>query len=69
MKEPSKERGCIDKMRIGKRENVIELTTALSIKNGKRYGVYSCSHCDGFHLTTKLEGMAGEYAPLVYVTP
>lgn len=56
-------------MRIGKRENVIELTTALSIKNGKRYGVYSCSHCDGFHLTTKLEGMAGEYAPLVYVTP
>ena len=39
----------------------------MAVRHGKRYGVYHCPHCDGFHLTTKLNN-AHFYEPLLYVT-
>ncbi len=66
-KEPSKERGCLGKMRL-KVGNMKSKALALAHCHCKQYGIYDCPHCKGFHLTTKLNNKA-KYAPLVYVTP
>jgi len=64
-KEPSKERGCLGKMRL-KAGNM--KSKALAQCHCKQYGIYDCPHCKGYHLTTKL-GNKAKYQPLVYVTP
>ena len=63
---PSKERGCDGKTDFG--SHYESAARSLSIRHCKRYGVYRCPHCQGTHLTTKLE-KADQYAPLLYVTP
>ena len=39
----------------------------MSTKHGKRYGVYRCPHCNGTHLTTKIEISELYFEPLLYV--
>ena len=63
---PSKERGCDGKTDFG--SHYESAARSLSKRHCKRYGVYRCPHCQGTHLTTKLE-KADQYAPLLYVTP
>lgn len=65
IRTPSVERGCSGKANLGR--GYIKQADRLSHKHGKRFGVYSCPHCEGTHITTKIE-KAGEYAPLLYVT-
>ena len=65
MRQPSKERGCDGKMKLGK--NPFKKARKMAIKHGKKYGVYNCRYCLGQHLTTKLK-TKDEYAPLVYIT-
>lgn len=62
---PSIERGCDGKANLGR--NYTRAAERLANKHGKTYGVYRCPHCNGAHLTTKLEN-ADEYEPLLYVT-
>lgn len=65
-RQPSAERGCARKVNLGR--DYERHAERLSQRHGKRYGVYRCPHCQGTHLTTKLEN-AGFYAePLLYVT-
>lgn len=65
-KDPSEARGCTGKLIL--LEDYKAHAEKLSKLHGKRYGVYTCPHCKGTHLTTKLEN-AGDYIkPLLYVT-
>jgi hypothetical protein len=66
MKQPSKERGCNGKMKLGKQPR--RKARQMSTKHGKQFGVYKCPHCKSHHLTTKIENVEN-YKPLVYVTP
>jgi len=61
---PSEERGCHGKANIG--SNYRRNADRLATKHQKAYGVYQCPHCQGHHLTTRLE-KADLYAPLLYV--
>ena len=65
MKHPSKERGCVTKINLGK--DYIKNADRLSRKHRKMYGVYECPYCLGYHLTSKVE-KAAKYKPLLYVT-
>ncbi len=65
-RQPSQERGCNGKANLGRKYQ--KSANKLAERHGKRYGVYLCPHCDGFHLTTKLQN-ADQYEPLLYVTP
>lgn len=65
MRIPSKERGCEGKANLGR--SFQKQADRLSRKHGKQYGVYHCPHCDGFHLTTKLQN-AEQYEQLLHVT-
>jgi hypothetical protein len=62
---PSRERGCQGKANLGRRYQ--QQADRMAVRHGKRYGVYHCPHCDGFHLTTKLNN-AHLYESLLYVT-
>ena len=62
---PSVERGCTGKVNLGRR--YIQQAERLSLKHGKRYGVYRCPHCGGAHLTTKLDIAEKYFEPLLYV--
>lgn len=62
---PSKERGCATKINLG--HNFRKQADRLADKRRKRFGVYHCPHCGGYHLTTKIE-KAQEYGGLLYVT-
>lgn len=64
-KTPSLERGCQGKANLGRK--YIEQAERLSRKHGKRYGVYHCPHCQGYHATTKIEN-AQMYGGLLYTT-
>jgi len=66
MKPPSLERGCRGKINLGW-SDYEEHAERFRRKRNKQYGVYSCPHCRGTHLTTKLE-KRNEYPPLLYVT-
>jgi hypothetical protein len=65
MKLPSQERGCHGKTNLGR--SYAKQADKLARKHGKRYGVYQCPHCNGYHLTTKLD-KADQYEPLKYTT-
>lgn len=65
MKQCTKERGCGKKMNLGRRFK--KQADRLSQRHGKQYGVYSCPHCEGTHLTTKLEKKE-QYPELLYIT-
>jgi len=65
MKTPSLERGCIGKSNLGRSYKI--QADRLSEKHGKKFGVYQCVHCLGFHVTTKIENK-DLYAPLLYIT-
>jgi hypothetical protein len=65
MKKPSVERGCIGKINIGR--SYIKQSEKLAKKHNKQYGVYQCPHCDGYHLTTKLENK-DLYESLLHIT-
>ena len=68
MKQPSKERGCEGKTNLGSKEiRYRDYADRLATLHGKVYGVYKCPHCQGHHLTTKLENRRN-YEPLVYIT-
>lgn len=62
---PSLERGCLRKTALG--NAYVKQAARLAKKHVKKYGVYYCPHCNGTHLTTKLEN-SGEYPDLLYVT-
>ena len=62
---PSVERGCSGKTNLGRAYT--KQADNLSTKHGKKYGVYHCPHCDGTHLTTKLD-KSETYAPLIYTS-
>lgn len=62
---PSFERGCEGKANLGR--NYEKQAEKMKRKHGKDYGVYHCPHCEGTHLTTKLE-KRHEYPPLIYQT-
>lgn len=64
MKKPSKERGCEGKMNLG--SSYAQQADKMSEKHGKAFGVYRCPHCQGTHLTTKLE-KRDDYEPLLYI--
>jgi hypothetical protein len=64
-KQPSKQRGCEGKANLGR--SYVKQADKMSIKHGKQYGVYRCPHCEGTHLTTKLD-KADKYAELLYRT-
>lgn len=68
MRQPSPERGCEGKMRMSRKGRPDEVAQMMAARHGKRYGVYKCPHCDGYHLTTKLDNQ-DQYKPLVYITP
>lgn len=69
MKQPSIERGCQSKARLGSKDYILS-ANKLAAKHQKRYGVYRCPHCNGAHLTTKLDNNSlSKYSPLLYVTP
>lgn len=61
---PSKERGCINKTNIG--SDYKKQSDMLANKRQKRFGVYQCPHCGGYHLTTKIEN-AHKYGGLLHV--
>ena len=61
---PSEERGCTGKIDLGRKYE--KQADRMARKHGKRFGVYRCPHCQGVHLTTKLD-RAGEYEPLLYL--
>ena len=65
LKIPSRERGCNNKINLGRKFET--QADRLAAKHGKKYGVYSCPHCGGYHVTTKLQN-ADLYPSLVYVT-
>jgi hypothetical protein len=62
---PSVERGCDGKTNLGR--SYAKQADRLAAKHGKKYGVYRCPHCDGTHLTTKLD-KSETYAPLIHVS-
>jgi ribosomal protein L44E len=64
--QPSKERGCEGKANFGR--NYEAQAERIAKKHGKRNGVYSCPHCGGTHLTTKLSKADRYLIPLLYVT-
>jgi hypothetical protein len=64
-KKPSFRRGCLNKTNLGR--HYAMKAERIARKHGKRYGVYRCPHCQGTHLTTKLE-KAGKYPALLHVT-
>lgn len=64
-KQPSKERGCNGKANLGK--DYKKSADKLALKHDKQYGVYKCPHCNGTHVTTKLEN-SHLYADFLYVT-
>lgn len=69
MKQPSIERGCQFKAKLGSIDYKSS-ADKLAAKHGKRYGVYRCPHCNNAHLTTKLDNDSLlKYPPLLYVTP
>lgn len=65
MRQCSKERGCDGKANLGSK--YAKQADKLSVKHGKQYAVYRCPHCQGTHLTTKLDGL-GDYQEPLYVT-
>jgi hypothetical protein len=65
MNTPSHERGCKGKTNLGR--SYAKQADKLASKHGKRYGVYHCPHCNGHHLTTKLD-KADQYEPLKHTT-
>lgn len=68
MKECSQERGCRWKANLGSNvATAAQYAEKLKTKHGKDYGVYKCPHCEGHHLTTKLQN-ADKYKELVYTT-
>lgn len=69
MKQPSIERGCQSKTKLGSIDYKSS-ADKLAARHNKRYGVYRCPHCNGAHLTTKLDNDSLlKYPPLLYVTP
>ena len=62
---PSFERGCEGKANLGR--SYEKQAEKMKTKHGKEYGVYRCPHCEGTHLTTKLE-KRDEYPALIYQT-
>lgn len=64
-RQPSKARGCDGKANLG--ENYREQAEKFAERHGKIYGVYRCPHCEGTHMTTRLEKRE-DYTPLLYVT-
>lgn len=62
---PSAERGCDGKTNLGR--SYAKQADRLAGKHGKKYGVYRCPHCDGTHLTTKLD-KSENYAPLIHIS-
>jgi len=64
LRVPSEERGCKGKIQLGKKYR--QQADRMSRKHKKSFGVYRCPHCEGAHLTTKLE-KANEYEPLIYI--
>ena len=67
MKLPSRERGCVDKMKIKNSEKAISKARRLKTIHTKEYGVYQCPYCARYHLTTKLEN-SKKYIDLIYRT-
>ena len=65
MKIPSKERGCDGKINLGR--SYEKQAERLAKKYGKRYGVYQCPHCLGYHVTTKLAEVC-QYDQILYLT-
>lgn len=65
MREPSEKRGCHSKANLGRSYET--QAQKLSDKHNKQYGVYSCPHCSGTHLTTKLHN-SHEYKELLFIT-
>ena len=64
-RSPSLERGCKGKIKLGR--NYEKRADKLSTKHGKRYGVYNCPHCGGYHLTTKLDKVC-QYAQILHIS-
>ena len=62
---PSFERGCKGKINLGK--SYEKQADKLSVKHGKKYGVYKCPHCKGHHLTTKMDKVC-QYAEILYIS-
>jgi len=67
MKQCSKERGCDGKTNLGSSEgSAIASAIRMSEKHKKAYLVYKCPHCNGHHLTAKIENK-NNYANPVYI--
>ena len=62
---PSYERGCKGKINLGR--SYKKQADRLSSKHEKIYGVYQCPHCEGYHLTTKMDKVC-QYAPILYIS-
>ena len=65
MKEPSRERGCDGKINLGRR--YVKQSNKMSAKHDKPYVVYRCPHCNGTHLSTKVENVK-RYHEVLYLS-
>ena len=63
---PSLERGCTGKANLG--SSYEKQADHFAAKHHKTYGVYRCLHCQGTHLTTKIEIAEKYFEPLIYKT-
>ena len=63
---PSIEHGCYGKVNLGRK--YAKSADRLSKKHGKQYGVYRCPHCNGTHLTTRIENASLYLNPLLHLT-
>lgn len=63
---PSLERGCTGKANLG--SNYAKQADHFAAKHNKTYGVYRCPHCQGTHLTAKIEIAEKYFEPLIYKT-
>lgn len=66
MKKPSEERGCLGKATLSS-ANYKEQADKLAKIHNKQFICYKCPHCEGVHLTTKIQN-ASKYDPPLHLT-
>lgn len=63
-RQPSEERGCQGKANLGRQYQ--KQANRMALRHQKTFGVYQCPHCQGFHMTTKIQN-AHLYGGLLHI--